>query len=296
MIQFPKHAITKMLFMLLIVGFFVAFAAPKTLAGEGDEIRNEDKPGATSTAASDETKTDGVAVEKKTPNVLSAPLKEINLETPQKVLPAKAPTTVGAGQVTNISFSRLVMNSATAMPKVPPSQRLLNKIPMTAGEKFNYFFKGAFLSPGAYGQAIFSGVRGEAFDKDHDPDGVKGNFFADAGTRAARSFTFGATSKFFERFFWASIFRQDPRYHRSGKKGVGAKIGYAISRVVITEGDRGGSQFNISYLGGGATAAFMTRLYERDERHELNKVLSKWGTHIALTAVSNIFKEFLSGQ
>ncbi len=297
MIQFLGHLIAKPLIVLLFIGSFLIFAAPQATACASDELKNEDKPNVVSASDTTENRADGVAVEKRSLNVLYAPLKEINFETSQTALPAKAQPAVPGGQITNISFSRLVMNSATVMPKVPPaSAKPLNKIPMTSGEKFHYFFKSAFLSPGAYGQAIFSGVRGEAFDKDHDPDGVKGNFFADAGTRAARSFTFSATTKFFERFFWASIFRQDPRYHRSGKTGVGGKIGYAVTRVFITEGDRGGNQFNISYLGGGASAAFMSRLYERDERHALNKVLNKWGTHIALTMVSNIFREFLSGQ
>ncbi len=297
MIQFPGHLITKTLIALLFLGAFLAFAAPKTLAGDSDAIKSEDKTNVAASSDTTETKTAGVAVEKKTPNVLYAPLKEINFETSENAASVKAQAAVNPGQITNVSLSRIVMNTAIPLPKVPPpGAQPLNKIPMTSGEKFTLFFKGSFLSTGAYANAAFSGIRGETFDKDHDPNDEKGNFFADAGTRAARSFTFGATSKFFERFFWASIFRQDPRYHRSGKKGVGAKIGYAISRVIITEGDKGGNQFNISYLGGGASAAFMSRLYEREERRSLNKVLNKWGTHIALTAVSNIFKEFLSGQ
>jgi hypothetical protein len=297
MIQFPGHLIKKPLIALLFLGIFLAFAASQTLAGDSTGIKEEDKAPVAASSNTTETKPDGVAVEKKMPNVLYAPLKEITFETPENALPVKAEASVPTGQITNVSLSRIVMNTPIAMPKVPPpAAQPLNKIPMTVGEKFTYFFKGAFLSPGAYGQAAFSGIRGEAFDKDHDPNGEKGHFFADAGTRAARSFTFSASAKFFERFFWASIFRQDPRYIRSGKKGAGAKIGYAMSRVFITEGDHGGSQFNISYLGGGASAAFLTRLYEREERRTLNKVLSKWGNHIVLTMVSNIFREFLTGQ
>lgn len=184
----------------------------------------------------------------------------------------------------------------TVRTPAPPSREPLHTIPMTAGEKFKYFFKSSFLSAGAYGNAAFSGLRGEALDKDHDPNGVHGNFLADAGTRAARSFAFSATAKFFERFAYATIFRQDPRYHRSEKKGAGARIGYAVSRVFITQGDKGGSQFNIAYLGGGLSAAYMSKLWEREERKTTGKVLTKWGNHIALTALTNIIKEFVRGQ
>ena len=75
-------------------------------------------------------------------------------------------------------------------------------------------------------------------------------------TRAARSYAFGTTASFFEKAFFASLFRQDPRYHRSGKTGAGAKIGYAVTRVFVTQGDRCGcQQFNASFLLGGAAAA-----------------------------------------
>ncbi|MEW6126156.1 MAG: hypothetical protein AB1757_03760 [Acidobacteriota bacterium] len=297
MMKFPSLSITKTLITLLLVLSFLAVAASSTQAFDNGENKTEDKINTANSTDPSENPVDKVAVEKKAPNILYAPLKEINFEEPETPVPAKTQPTVNSGHFTNVGFSRMVMNSAIPMPKVPPANgQPLNKIPMTVGEKFGYFFKGAFLSPGTYGQAIFSGVRGETFDKDHDPEGVKGNFFADAGTRTARSLAFGTSAKFFERFFYASIFRQDPRYHRSGKKGVGAKIGYAITRVFVTEGDKGGSQFNISYLGGGVSAAFMSRLWEREERKSTSKVLNKWGTHIGLTMFSNILKEFLSGQ
>ncbi|GEM_PF-1152661 len=178
----------------------------------------------------------------------------------------------------------------------PPADRVLRKIPMTVGEKFMFFAKSSFLSVGPYANAAFSGVRGEALDKDEDPNGEKGHFFADAGTRAARNFAFGSSQKFFHRFMLASIFRQDPRYLRSGKKGAGAKIAYAVSRVFITEGDKGGSQFNISFLGGSAGAAFLSRLYEREERRSLGKVLGRFGNNVSFTALTNIVREFVSGQ
>src|SRR5262249_37653239 len=146
----------------------------------------------------------------KSSGILYAPFTSVTFEA-EKISTAPPAVFDKAGRV---SLVMLAPGSNNLPAPVPPSARVLRKIPLHSGEKFKDFFKSSFLSVGAYGNAIFSGVRGEALDHDHDPKGVKGNFFADAGTRAARSFAFGASSKFFERFMLASLFRQDPRYLR----------------------------------------------------------------------------------
>src|SRR5215211_2409254 len=116
MIQFPGQSITKSLFVLLFISFFLAFAAPTILAGDSDGIKSEDKINTASSSPATEAKADGVAIEKKAPNILFAPLKEINFETPENAVPAKAQTTVGAGEITNVSVSRLMMNAAIPSP------------------------------------------------------------------------------------------------------------------------------------------------------------------------------------
>lgn len=187
---------------------------------------------------------------------------------------------------------------STGAPTIPLPPRAVSTAPMTAGEKFKLFAQRSFLSPGAYALSIVSGVYGEwTDDKNNHNHGNPGDFAADSMTRAARSFTFRANANFFEKFMFASLFKQDPRYHRSGKKGAGAKLAYAVSRVFITQGDRSGKdQFNISFLAGGFAASGMANLWERDERTDLHHFLTRVGTHISLTALSNIMREFIGGQ
>lgn len=178
-------------------------------------------------------------------------------------------------------------------PKPPPS---VSTAPMTAGEKFKLFATKSFKPPGPYAMSAFSGMFNEILDKDHGRKSSTGDFFADSGTRMARSMAFRATANFFEKFAYASVFKQDPRYHRSDKTGAGARIGYAVSRLFVTQGDRGGSQFNVSFIAGGMTAAAISNVWERKERQTVAKSVRRWGVHMGLTAVSNIFREFLSGQ
>ena len=201
------------------------------------------------------------------------------------------------------SVTRLVasVNAAAArpipMPSPSQSPGVISTAPMTAGEKFEYWFRSRFLSPGAYGSAIVNGLWKEAQDNDDKKKDTVSNYFADSMTRAARSYAFGTTASFFEKAFFASLFRQDPRYHRSGKKGAGAKIGYAVTRVFVTQGDRCGChQFNASFLLGGAAASGIADFWERSERTGPVHTVKRFGNHIAITALFNIVKEFVGGQ
>ena len=162
----------------------------------------------------------------------------------------------------------------------------------TGGEKFRYFFTRSFLSPTTYGMAIAAGAFGEWLDDDHHHHSKPGDFAADSATRAARSFAFGTTASFFEKFAYASLFKQDPRYYRSEKTGAGARITYAVSRLFVTRSDQGASQFNASFIAGGLTSAAISNAWERDERRTAAETMKRWGLHLGFTAASNIIHEF----
>jgi hypothetical protein len=118
-----------------------------------------------------------------------------------------------------------------------------------------------------------------------------------ACVRAADRFRSSCSPGFFEKAVFASLFRQDPRYHRSGKTGAGAKIGYAVTRVFVTQGDRCEChQFNASFLLGAAAASGTANLWERRERTGPMHTVSRFYNHVAITALFNVVKEFVGGQ
>jgi hypothetical protein len=284
------HTTSKMTMVMLSLALLFAFTAQRAAASEGTENKNKETTDAGTTV---ETNTNAMA----TPASASPSIAYHAFGEAMKAQPEPKPTgnlkPVGmvkvpvAGSIENIPLP-------SPMPQPKPA---VSTAPMTVGEKFHYWFKSSFRSPGAYAQSAFSGLYGELLDNDDNKKDTVGNYFADAGTRAVRSFTFRATSGFFEKFLYASALRQDPRYHRSGKKGAGAKLMYAVTRVFITQGDRCGcNQFNASFLAGGLTASFIANEWERDERSSVGKAFSRWTTHIALTALSNVIKEFVGGQ
>ena len=166
-------------------------------------------------------------------------------------------------------------------------------VTLSAKEKFNYFLKRSFLSPMPYGTAIAAGAFGEWLDNDHHHHAKPGDFAADSITRAARSFAFGTSANFFEKFAYPSLFKQDPRYYRSEKIGAGARITYAVSRLFVTRSDQGASQFNASFIAGGLTAAGLSNVWERDERRTAAETMKRWGLHVGFAAAANILHEFI---
>src|SRR5215831_3349764 len=150
----------------------------------------------------------------------------------------------------------------------PPAQErpstVASTVPMTAGEKFELFASKSFKPPAPYALSILSGVWDEAIDSKHKkPHRSAGDFAADSLTHAARSYAFRVTSNFFEKFAYASLFKQDPRYHHSPYTGFGSRLKYAVTRVFVTQGDNNGkNEFNVSFLFGGLTAATISNVWE----------------------------------
>jgi hypothetical protein len=199
------------------------------------------------------------------------------------------------------TWKRAVVNTPAAVPPatmpLPPRNPAVSTAPMTPGEKFKLFLKKSFLSLTPYALSTLGGIFGEATDKDHGRHMTAGDFLADSGTHFARSFTFRAVSNFYEKFAFATILRQDPRYHRSDKKTIGGKIVYAVTRVFITQGDRCGcDQVNASFLMGGLAASGTSQLWVREEDKGIGKVFTGWASHIGVRAFTNVLNEFIGGQ
>ena len=70
------------------------------------------------------------------------------------------------------------------------------------------------------------------------------------------------SQNFFTDFLLASAFHEDTRYYRKGpSKGIWPRIGYAISRALITRTDAGSTTFNFATVGGCAMSAGLSNAY-----------------------------------
>jgi len=198
--------------------------------------------------------------------------------------------------------------SSNALPEWPPRQNaqteqkkeekdtgILAKFredlskPLTPGGKAKRAFI-QMLFPGIPATAAAAGIS-MASDSRLDRDyGMGGDGFV---RRWGSAFGTNAVDLFMGDFVLASALHQDPRYHPSKKKGFGNRLGYAISRAVVTYSDSGKQEFNASdvfgtMIGTGASTAWH---HESDRRVEFWAERFGWAE---LTSVGfNVVKEFI---
>lgn len=105
-----------------------------------------------------------------------------------------------------------------------------------------------------------------------------------------------------------SLLHQDPRFYYSSNGGFGRRAGYAISRIFVTRGDSGHSQFNFSEIFGSASAAAIstysyhprsTYLSTPTNPHKfigsdrtLTNAGDVWATQLTLDTITLVVKEF----
>jgi hypothetical protein len=90
-----------------------------------------------------------------------------------------------------------------------------------------------------------------------------------------------------------SLLRQDPRFYQSSNGRFLRRLGYAVSRIVITRSDSGGEQFNYSEIFGSAiSAGISTYSYHPHADRTLPNTVGVWGSQVGYDTISTVIKEF----
>ena len=159
--------------------------------------------------------------------------------------------------------------------------------PISAREKFKLVAQGAF-DPYEFVVVGFLAGIGQADNNTTEwGQGAAGygiRYAADLGDLVIGNFMVGAVMP--------SLFRQDPRYFQSGKGSFWHRTGYAMSRVVITRGDSGKKEFNISEIGGNAIAGALSSTYHPPNERTMGEATQTWATQLAVDAIGFELKEF----
>ena len=111
------------------------------------------------------------------------------------------------------------------------------------------------------------------------------------GHRLATNYADQALGNMFTEGFFPVFLHQDPRYFRRGSGTTLSRAAYALSRVILTHNDSGGTGFNYSEWLGNAAAVAISNSYYPDTRtfsDNGSKLLMQVGTD----AVSQVLKEF----
>jgi hypothetical protein len=169
----------------------------------------------------------------------------------------------------------------------PPLSIANSERPLTPGDKFKLFAVNTVNPFQFVATAAWAGI--EQAENTYPSWGQGAEGF---GKRYGAVYASTASSNFFSYFMFPSILHQDPRYFRKETGGFGNRLGYALSRVVVTRTDHGHSSPNVSlWLGAGSSAA-LGNLYYPDDQQDATHVMERFGINIATTAGFNVAREF----
>ncbi len=101
------------------------------------------------------------------------------------------------------------------------------------------------------------------------------------------------SQNFFGDFLLASAFHEDTRYIRRGPSHkTWARIGYAVSRSLVTRTDSGSLTFNWSNVLGTAMSAGLSNAYYPPASRTARAAATNWGTDVAGAGFANLLPEF----
>jgi hypothetical protein len=107
-----------------------------------------------------------------------------------------------------------------------------------------------------------------------------------------RGFIDGVSGTYLTEAIVPALTHEDPRYYTQEGGGFFHRLGYALSRTVVTKTDSGGTSFNWSEVGGNAVEAALSNAYYPPQERGPTKTLENWGTQMESAALNNIAKEF----
>jgi hypothetical protein len=140
---------------------------------------------------------------------------------------------------------------------------------------------------------VVAGAAGAAISQAHNDDPKYGQGGGAYAQRFGAAVTDITTQNFFSDFMLSSILHEDPRYFRRGPQyRFWYRVGYSLSRLVVTQTDAGKARFNFSNIGGIAMGIGLSNAYYPDKSVNATEVASRFGTSLVASALANILPEF----
>lgn len=160
--------------------------------------------------------------------------------------------------------------------------------PLTVGQKYGLVLRSAFDPVQFAWYSIVAGIGQGVNSEPSYGQGTVGYL-----KRYATAFGDGVMENFMVGAVLPSAFHQDPRFYQTSKGSFGHRLGYAMSRVLITRTDSGKQQFNYSeMLGSSMTAVIASYTYHPAEDRKLGNIASVWATQVGYDTLTNVIREF----
>ena len=159
--------------------------------------------------------------------------------------------------------------------------------PLRPVQKFE-LFAGQSIAPSRLMSSAFGAAVGQA---ENSLPGY-GQGMTGYGRRFGSSLATEASHHFFGSFLLASMLHDDPRYFVTMHGGVGHRIGYSLSRLVITRTDRGTQAVNWPGLLGPLFAETLANSYLPVKEQTGGRTLQRYGIRIGFIEAGNLAKEY----
>jgi len=159
--------------------------------------------------------------------------------------------------------------------------------PLTAGQKFGLFARGALDPFPVAAYAVQAGV-----SQATDTHSGYGQGLAGYGKRFGAALLDGTSARFFGTYAFPALLRQDPRYFRKGDGSAWSRVGYSLTRSFVTRADSGKRQPNWSNVFGKFTSAGLANLYYPAEDRGANLTFTRVAISLSYQTLGNLAIEF----
>lgn len=158
--------------------------------------------------------------------------------------------------------------------------------PLTSGQKFRLAAQYLNLYTVVFvaGEACVNQARNSPKEYGQGAEGF--------GKRYGAGFADGLTDGLFVTGVYPALLRQDSRYYRLGDGGFSHRMGYAVSRILVTRQDSGRKAFNFSEVLGSFSSSALAMTYYPDSQRDFSDVAQRAGIQFAFDAGFNVLKEF----
>src|SRR5712671_5176885 len=159
--------------------------------------------------------------------------------------------------------------------------------PLTAKQKFELFADESVAPSRFLSSAAGAGISQAQNSLDGYGQGMGGY-----GKRFGSSMATAASSNFFGTFLISSMLHRDPRYFLTLHGGPGHRIGYALSRIVVSRTDEGKNAANWAGIIAPLLAESLANSYLPVKEQTAGRTFQRYGIRIGLNTAGNALREY----
>jgi len=159
--------------------------------------------------------------------------------------------------------------------------------PLSTKQKFELFADESVAPSRFLSSAAGAGIGQARNSLDGYGQGAEGY-----GKRFGSSMATAASNNFFGTFVISSMLRRDPRYFLTLHGGVGHRVGYALSRIVLSRNDDGKEGANWPGMIAPLLAESLANSYLPDKERTAGRTFQRYGWRIGLNTASNALREY----